>query len=135
MRRDAGLKDKIRKIWSDNRKLYGARKVWHALKRDNVAAARCTVERLMREMGLQGVIRGKKVITTNPDTTRPCPDGKVNREFRAERPNQLWVSDFTCPLNLLSMLFWERRTPPWMEHRKRRNPRLVTRRPRSRKPA
>ncbi|WP_155774203.1 IS3 family transposase [Rhodovulum sp. MB263] len=96
MRRDAGLKDKIREIWSDNRKLYGARKVWHALKRDNVAAARCTVERLMRAMGLQGVIRGKKVITTNPDTTRPCPDDKVNREFRAERPNQLWVSDFTC---------------------------------------
>jgi transposase InsO family protein len=93
--RDADLKDKIRKIWSDNRKLYGARKIWHALKRDGVRVARCTVERLMREMWLRGVVRGKKVITTNPDTTRPCPDDKVNREFRADRPNQLWVSDFT----------------------------------------
>ena len=89
------MKDTIRKIWSDNRKLYGARKVWHALKRDGVTVARCTVERLMREIGLRGVVRGKKVITTNPDTTRPCPDDKVNRAFRAERPNQLWVSDFT----------------------------------------
>jgi len=95
VRRDAKLKDKIQEVWFENRKLYGARKVWHALKRDNVDVARCTVERLMREMGLQGVVRGKKVITTNPDTTRPCPDDKVNREFRAERPNQLWVSDFT----------------------------------------
>lgn len=65
-RRDAELKDKIQEVWSDNRKLYGARKVWHALKRDGVDVARCTVERLMREMGLQGVVRGKKVITTNP---------------------------------------------------------------------
>lgn len=68
-RRDEKLRGKIRRIWSDNRELYGARKVWHALKRDGVEVAPCTVERLMREMGLRGVVRGKKVITTNPDTT------------------------------------------------------------------
>lgn len=56
--------------------------------------ARCTVERLMRSMGLQGVVRGRKVVTTNPDTSRPCPADKVNRQFKAQRPNQLWVSDF-----------------------------------------
>lgn len=94
MRRDAELKDKIQEVWSENRKLYGTRKVWHALKRDGVGVARCTVERLMREMGLQGVVRGKKIVTTNPDTARPCPDDKVNRAFHADRPNQLWG----CPL-------------------------------------
>ncbi|UWQ82727.1 IS3 family transposase [Leisingera caerulea] len=94
-RRDLELKDEIHKIWSENRKLYGARKIWHVLKRGNLAVARCTVERLMREMGLQGVVRGKKTVTTNPDTARPCPDDKVNRAFHADRPNRLWVSDFT----------------------------------------
>jgi transposase InsO family protein len=94
-RRDARLRDRIRALWSGNRGLYGARKIWHALRRDGVAVARCTVERLMREMGLKGAVRGKKIITTNPDAARPCPDDKVNRAFHAERPNQLWVSDFT----------------------------------------
>ena len=93
--RDAGLKVKIREVWTANRGLYGARKVWFALGRAGIEVARCTVERLMREMGLRGVVRGKKVVTTNPDTARPCPDDKVNRVFHAERPNQLWVSDFT----------------------------------------
>jgi transposase InsO family protein len=93
--RDDALRSRIRQVWSDNRELYGARKIWHALKREGVDVARCTVERLMREMGLQGVVRGKKIITTNPDTARPCPDDKVNRAFQADRPNQLWVSDFT----------------------------------------
>ena len=94
-RRDLELKDEIHKIWSKNRKLYGARKIWYVLKRGNLAVARCTVERLMRAMGLQVVVRGKKIVTTNPDTARPCPDDKVNRAFHADRPNQLWVSDFT----------------------------------------
>jgi putative transposase len=94
-RRDLELKDEIRQVWSLHRELYGARKIWHALKREGVEVARCTVERLMREMGLKGVARGKKIVTTNPDTARPCPDDKVNRAFHAERPNQLWVSDFT----------------------------------------
>jgi len=93
--RDAVLREQISKVWSGNRGVYGARKIWHALRRDGVTAARCTVERLMREMGLKGVVRGKKVVTTNPDTARPCPDDKVNRTFHAAGPNQLWVSDFT----------------------------------------
>jgi transposase InsO family protein len=79
----------------DNRKLYGARKIWHALRRDGRDVARCTVERLMRALGIRGVVRGKRVVTTNPDASLPCPDDKVNRIFKADRPNKLWVSDFT----------------------------------------
>ena len=78
-----------------SRRRYGARKVWHTLRREGCDIARCTVERLMKAMGLQGVVRGRKVITTNPDTSQPCPDDRVNRSFVAETPNQLWVSDFT----------------------------------------
>ena len=92
---DAELCIKINAAWDENRKLYGARKIWHVLLRDNQEVARCTVERLMRRLGLKGVVRGKKVITTNPDTSQACPDDKVNRVFKADRPNQLWVSDFT----------------------------------------
>lgn len=92
---DADLCIKIDAAWKDNRKLYGARKIWHVLLRDNQDVARCTVERLMRHLGLKGVLRGKKVITTNPDTSQPCPEDKVNRLFMADRPNKLWVSDFT----------------------------------------
>ena len=75
--------------------VYGADKVWHQLRREGVAVARCTVERLMRQQGLQGVRRGKAVRTTVPDPKAACPLDRVNRQFRAERPNQLWVSDFT----------------------------------------
>ena len=91
-----------------NRKLYGARKVWHVLRRggEDVAPLSanacirlpgngCTVERLMRSLGIRGVVRGKKIIPTNPDTSQPRPDDKVNRLFVADRPNKLWVSDFT----------------------------------------
>ncbi len=75
--------------------VYGADKVWRQLNREGVVVARCTVERLMRQQGLQGVRRGKAVRTTVPDPKAPCPLDRVNRQFRAERPNQLWVSDFT----------------------------------------
>ena len=92
---DADLCIKINAAWEENRKLYGVRKIWHVLLRDNQEIARCTVERLMRNLGIKGVVRGKKVVTTNPDTSQPCPDDKVNRLFKADRPNQLWVSDFT----------------------------------------
>ena len=85
----------IRRIHDESRSRYGARKVWHQLRRENKDIARCTVERLMKVMGLPGVVRGKQVITTNPDASQPCPDDKVNREFKAQSPNQLWVSDFT----------------------------------------
>ena len=92
---DAALSLKIDAAWENNRKLYGARKIWHVLRRDGENVARCTVERLMHTLGIKGVVRGKRVITTNPDTSQPCPDDKVNRLFKAERPNKLWVSDFT----------------------------------------
>lgn len=75
--------------------VYGAEKVWRQLGREGVVVARCTVERLMRQLGLQGVRRGKAVRTTIPDAKVPCPLDRVNRQFRAQRPNQLWVSDFT----------------------------------------
>jgi transposase InsO family protein len=91
---DADLCVKIDAAREANRKLYGPRKIWHVLLRDNEEVARCTVERLMRRLGLKGVLRGKKVITTNPDNSQLCPDDKVNRVFKADLPNQLWVSDF-----------------------------------------
>lgn len=94
-RRDIDNCQKIRNIYEDSGKRYGIRKVWHALTQAGEDIARCTVERLMKQMGLQGIVRGKKVITTNPDKSRPCPDDKVNRNFKAAVPNQLWLSDFT----------------------------------------
>lgn len=75
--------------------VYGVKKVWRQLAREDVLVARCTVERLMRKLGLRGVRRGKVIRTTNGDAKAPCPLDRVNRQFRAERPNQLWVSDFT----------------------------------------
>lgn len=95
---DANMCSEISRVFDDNRRVYGARKIWHALRREGHDVARCTVERLMRKLGLKGVMRGKKTITTNPDKTRSCPHDKVNRQFNAQQPDQLWVSDFTyCP--------------------------------------
>ena len=85
----------IQRVWQSNMQVYGADKVWHQLNREHGHVARCTIERLMRRMGLQGVQRGKTVRTTIPDTSVPCALDKVNRQFKAEHPNQLWVSDFT----------------------------------------
>ena len=93
--RDAQLLPQVQRVWQTNRHVYGAEKVWRQLNREGVAVARCTVERLMRQLGLQGVRRGKAMRTTMPDPKVPCPLDRVNRQFRAERPNQLWVSDFT----------------------------------------
>jgi putative transposase len=94
-KRDAALKLDIRRVFDDNFQVYGVRKVWRQLRREDRDVARCTVERLMRDMGLQGVVRGKSVHTTVSDKTAPCPLDHVNRQFRAPRPNVLWVSDFT----------------------------------------
>ena len=94
-RQDVRDSVEIRRVHDESRGRHSARKVWHQLRRENKDIARCTVERLMKVMGLQGVVRGKPVITTNPDASQPCPDDKVNREFKAQSPNQLWVSDFT----------------------------------------
>ncbi len=94
-KRDKEHSREIKRVFNASGRRYGARKVWHALRRENHDIARCTVERLMKAMGLQGVVRGKPPITTTPDTSQPCPDDRVNREFVAQKPNQLWVSDFT----------------------------------------
>jgi transposase InsO family protein len=93
--RDAALLPEIERVWENNLRVYGADKVWKQLRREHFTVARCTVERLMRGAGLRGVIRGKSVRTTVPDPKAACPLDRVNRQFRAERPNQLWVSDFT----------------------------------------
>ena len=85
----------IERIWQANLQVYGADKVWKQLGREGLAVARCTVERLMRRQGLRGVMRGKVVRTTISDAKAPCPLDRVNRVFKAQRPNQLWVSDFT----------------------------------------
>jgi putative transposase len=95
----------IQQAFDGSRGRYGARKVWHQLRREGRDIARCTVERLMKVMGLQGVVQGKKVITTNPDAAQPCPDDKVNRAFVADMPNQLWVSDFTYVSSWQGMVY------------------------------
>jgi transposase InsO family protein len=93
--RDARLRSEIRRVWDANFQVYGARKIWRQLNREGVAVARCTVERLMRNMGLQGAVRGKKFKTTVADDGSPRPADLVNRDFTATRPNELWVADLT----------------------------------------
>ena len=93
--RDDALVPQIERVWQVNLQVYGADKVWRQMNREGIAVARCTVERLMRRLGLRGVIRGKVVRTTFSDRTLPCPLDRVDREFKAERPNQLWVADYT----------------------------------------
>jgi putative transposase len=95
VRRDAQLRVEIRRVWEENLKVYGARKVWRQLNREGIAVDRCTVERLMRAMGLKGAVRGKRIRTTVADMKAPRPLDLVNREFTASAPNQLWVADFT----------------------------------------
>ena len=94
-RRDDELKVEVHRVWEENRRVYGADKVWTQLKREGIAAARCTVERLMRELGIAGVVRGKVVRTTFGDETAVRPADLVDRQFRAEAPNRLWVADLT----------------------------------------
>ena len=94
-RRDAELRPEIERVFEANFRVYGVRKVWRQMRREGSAVARCTVARLMRDLGLEGVIRGKKVRTTIPDKAAPCPLDRVNRQFRVPAPNILWVSDFT----------------------------------------
>jgi len=95
-RRDEGLKIAIRRVWDEHRQLYGADKVWAQLKREGISVARCTVERLMRELGLRGVVRGKpRVRTTVGDDASDRPQDLMARQFRAPAPNRLWVADLT----------------------------------------
>jgi putative transposase len=93
--RDERLQPEIKRVWQANMQVYGADKVWKQMNRERIEVARCTVERLMRRLGLRGVMRGKRVRTTVPDACAPRPLDRVNRQFNASRPNQLWVSDFT----------------------------------------
>ena len=93
--RDAALMPEIKHVFEENFRVYGVRKVWRQMKREGHDLARCTVARLMRSMGLQGVIRGKPARTTISDKAAPCPLDHVNRQFKAPRPNALWLSDFT----------------------------------------
>ncbi len=93
--RDAGLRPEIRRVWAENFQVYGVRKVWRQLNREGVDVARCTVARLMTEMGLAGAVRGKPVKTTISNRAAPCPEDRVNRQFYAPKPNALWLSDFT----------------------------------------
>jgi transposase InsO family protein len=94
-KRDACLMPEIRRVFDENFQVYGVRKVWRQMQREGRNIARCTVARLMRKMGLQGVIRGRRVRTTISDKAAVCPLDRVNRQFKATRPNVLWVSDFT----------------------------------------
>ncbi|WP_429571231.1 IS3 family transposase [Paraburkholderia sp. UCT70] len=93
--RDERLRPEIQRVWQANMRVYGADKVWKQMNRERIAVARCTVERLMKQLGLRGVTRGKRVRTTIADAAAARPLDRVNRQFRADRPNELWVSDFT----------------------------------------
>ncbi|CBW77238.1 Transposase (plasmid) [Mycetohabitans rhizoxinica HKI 454] len=94
-KRDEILQPEIKRVWQVNMQVYGVPKVWRQMNREGIVVARCTVERLMRLQGLRGAVRGKRVRTTIADMSAPRPLDRVNRQFKADRPNQLWVSDFT----------------------------------------
>jgi len=94
-RRDEALRPEIFRVFAENWRIYGVRKIWRQLSREGFGVARCTVARLRKGMGIQGVTRGKLHRTTNSDNKAPCPLDKVNRQFRVPTPNMLWVSDFT----------------------------------------
>jgi transposase InsO family protein len=94
--RDDELRAAIQRVWDEHQQVYGPRKVWRQLRREGIRAARCTVERLMRAMGLRGAVRGRAwKITTQSDAAAARPADLVDRQFTATRPNQLWVADFT----------------------------------------
>jgi putative transposase len=95
LQRDAELRGSILRIWEENFRAYGARKVWRQLQREHIPAARCTVERLMRQEALRGVVRGRRTRTTIANDLFEKPLDRVQRRFVASRPDELWVADFT----------------------------------------
>lgn len=110
-------------VYTQHHAVYGARKIWHQLHREGTVLARCTVERLMRADGLQGVVRSQRPITTHPDTAAPCAEDLVQRQFTADRPNQLWVADFTYVATLRGFVYvafvldvFSRRIVGWRAH-------------------
>ena len=104
-KRDLVLTAEIRRVFEANFRVYGVRKVWRQLGREGIAAARCTVARLMRQMGLQGAVRGREIRTTLSNPAAACPLDRVNRQFRAPRPNALWLSDFTYVATWLGFVY------------------------------
>ena len=94
-KRDEVLKGQVQRVFEENFRVYGVGKVWRQLKREGFEVARCTVARLMRALGLEGLVRGKIIRTTKSDKAAPCPLDRVNRQFQAPRPNALWVADFS----------------------------------------
>lgn len=103
--RDAVLSADIQRVYEENMRVYGAKKVWKQLRREDIQAARCTVERLMRDLGLHGAVRGKAVRTTIPGDAAERPLDLVERQFTASRPNQLWVADFTYVATWRGMVY------------------------------
>jgi putative transposase len=103
--RDAWLLEQIRRVHEQTKGLYGARKVWWQLRREGIPAARCTVERLMRQHGLQGVVRGKRRRTTIADHGAERPVDLVDRDFTATAPNRLWVADFTYVMTFSGVVY------------------------------
>jgi putative transposase len=95
VQREARLRPEIQRVWQANRRVSGAKKVWKQLNRETIPVARCTVARLMRDLGLRGVVRGRRSTTTIPDALAARPRDLVERDFRAMRPNRLWVADLT----------------------------------------
>ena len=104
-KRDQVLSVEVHRVWDENFQVYGARKVWRQLKREEFDVARCTVERLMKRLGIQGVVRGAKCWTTVSDETLSQPADRVNRQFVATRPNQLWVADITFVATWLGFVY------------------------------
>lgn len=102
---DERLRAEIKRVWAENFEVYGVRKVWRQLQREGFKIARCTVARLMKELGIRGIVRGKPIKTTVQDKTIPCPQDKVKRQFRAPAPNKLWVSDFTYCRSLSGFVY------------------------------
>lgn len=102
---DAEYRVEIQRVWDANYQVYGARKVWHQLRREGFSLARCTVERLMKSMGLQGAVRGKVKRTTFSSLENKNPADLVHRDFSATRPNQLWVADFTYVATWIGFVF------------------------------
>src|SRR5690606_36993178 len=94
-KRDEQLMVRVQRVWEQHFRVYGARKVWKQMNRESIHMARCTVERLMGDLGIDGAHRGKRVCTTVPDRTTVCPQDLVQRQFEVDRPNRLWVADFT----------------------------------------
>jgi putative transposase len=95
VRRDRELESHIQRVWEDNFQVYGVRKTWRQLNREDIAVARCTVARLMARLGLRGVVRGRQFKTTVPDAALARPEDRVKRNFAVERPDALWVSDLS----------------------------------------